>query len=440
MTPATHLHSMFSVSSTEEKGVFGNRRYTQDLALPNVTADVYSGDEEILKALAEFEAVYTARDLGSILKKLDAEISNFGTGSLEHGLNLEDFSAMLEREIAESPAPLSIHHHYVRAERLNDRCGLVHSVVDIRAETTQGPVKLNKLRLSMVFAMHNADWKVRHIHFSMPYQDQQENESFPLDALEARNRQLEDLVLHRTAQLQKALEEKETLLKEIHHRVKNNMGTIGAFLSLQAAELDDSCAGALQEAVHRVSTMGELYDLLFRHERYVSTNVAEYLHSLIDGLSTTMGFRYRNALHGAVPTEPIEANDAPERDASAESAGVKTVITCIEPLTLPVQMIYYIGILANELITNAIKHAYQHEEAGTIWVRFKVADNDWVLDVEDYGDSVRSSRERRTRMGNGRPGFGAQLIEILVAQLGARIETIELTPRGKLFRVSKRHG
>ena len=86
--------------------------------------------------------------------------------------------------------------------------------------------------------------------------------------------------------IQALLSEKEILLKEVHHRIKNNMNTIAGLLYIQAETMSDACgAEAIQDARNRVLLMMNLYDKLYRSTDFRNVSAAEYLHALIGEIS-----------------------------------------------------------------------------------------------------------------------------------------------------------
>ena len=133
--------------------------------------------------------------------------------------------------------------------------------------------------------------------------------------------------------------EKETLLKEVQHRIKNTMNTMVSLLSLQAAALGDQspAATALKDARSRFRSMELLYDQLYRTESHDSGSVGEYLDRLVD------------TVVGLFP--------------GSESL---TVQKEIEEFPLDVKRLSTLGLVVNELVTNAMKYAF----AGTSGVAF----------------------------------------------------------------------
>jgi len=166
--------------------------------------------------------------------------------------------------------------------------------------------------------------------------------------------------LFRTTQaLATALREKETLLKEIHHRVKNNLQIISSFLDLQAGRSQDPGARAvLAESQGRVRIMALVHQLLYERNDFSRVELGEYLERL-----TQVG---RNAY----PVDPDRIGFT--FDLAEVHLDLDRVIPC--------------ALLVNELVTNAFKHAFPGGRAGEIGLSLKAhGDREAVLTVRDNG-------------------------------------------------------
>jgi two-component sensor histidine kinase/PAS domain-containing protein len=193
---------------------------------------------------------------------------------------------------------------------------------------------------------------------------------------------------HAEERIKSLLREKELLLLETHHRVKNNMMTIRSLLSLQARMREDRDASeVLSEAADRVQGMMELYNLLYLPGAGTSQALAEFLPPLIDKMLAIY---------------------------PASKRVTKELI--IPDLTLPYARLSSLGIIVNELIANSMKHAFKDGAAGRI-----------RLAVEDEAGSVRL---RYSDDGPGPPsrqdldnasGLGMRLIRALSEELGGTV-------------------
>lgn len=184
------------------------------------------------------------------------------------------------------------------------------------------------------------------------------------------------------------LAEKELLLQEVHHRIKNNMNTMIGLLSLQARKMGNpTAAGALMEARSRLRSMGVLYDKLYRSENLNEVSMKDYLLSLI------------NDIAGIFP--------------DSESLKIETRI---DDFVLPVRVVSPLGIIVNELLTNAMKYAFTDRDECIIAVTAQFRDNHVTLVFEDNGNGIPESVDIHTS-----GGFGLMLVGMLVEQLNGSI-------------------
>lgn len=192
-------------------------------------------------------------------------------------------------------------------------------------------------------------------------------------------------------QIKKLLAEKELILKEVHHRIKNNMHTIVGLLQLQAEKMKDQLsADALNEASDRVMSMMVLYEKLYRsvNLNYISLN--EYLPDLIDKI---------------VKNFPNSKN-------------VKKEIN-IEDIILDPQKSSTIGIIINELVTNAMKYAFIGKSECLIKISVNSFQNNIRLQVHDNGSGIPELVDF-----NESKGFGLMLVNILTKQLNGEIRMV----------------
>ncbi len=191
---------------------------------------------------------------------------------------------------------------------------------------------------------------------------------------------------------EKLMEEKELLLKEVHHRIKNNLSTISGLLSLQAQLMKESSAQAvLNDARNRVQSMVILYDRLYTQQYFKSMPLSVYIDSLV---------------HGIVSLYPTGNN--------------VRILLDVEPIELPANKMMPLGILVNELVTNSMKYAFNRRENGIIQVSAIEKGDNIMLTVADDGPGLPAEALE----GSSR-GFGLELVGLLVKQLkgNMRIET-----------------
>ncbi len=184
--------------------------------------------------------------------------------------------------------------------------------------------------------------------------------------------------------IQRLLHEKELLLREVHHRIKNNMNTVASLLDLQAnIQADLSAQTALQDASGQVRSMMVLYDKLYRTQEFGAVSLQDYIPSL---------------LHEIVALFP-------HKDAVR-------IQTQIDPILLSPKIISPLGIILNELTTNAMKYAFPAPRQGVITVAAAQKDGRVSILFEDDGIGLPELFAVEDSA-----GFGMQLVGMLVQQI-----------------------
>jgi two-component system, sensor histidine kinase PdtaS len=169
----------------------------------------------------------------------------------------------------------------------------------------------------------------------------------------------------RNAAVEAALKEKELLLRELHHRVKNNMQTVGSLLRLQARNVgDEGTRRALQEAMMRVKSLALVHQDLYKDTVLASVSMDQYMTKLANGLLRSHGMEERVAL-----------------------------MLNVAPVRLEVDTAVPLGLILNELITNALKHAFPGERTGSLFVGLKDQEDLLLLEVRDDGIGYHPQRE-----------------------------------------------
>lgn len=195
------------------------------------------------------------------------------------------------------------------------------------------------------------------------------------------------------ALIERALEEKTSLLFEVHHRVKNNLQIVSSLLNLQARKVAPEVAKALYECQGRIRAMALVHQLLYESESMAEIDLPAYLGQLV------------------ILTEAT---------CNARAHDIQIVFKSeVEMVCLDIQRTIPCGLIVYELILNAVKHAFHDKAHGRIDVRISAADNDLVhISVADNGCGLPEN----FRWGaNG--GLGTQLIPMFVQQMGGRLLT-----------------
>lgn len=187
--------------------------------------------------------------------------------------------------------------------------------------------------------------------------------------------------------IQHSLEEKETLLREIHHRVKNNLQIISSLLDIQSANIDDKrLLSSMREGQSRVQAMSLIHQNLYQSEQISNIDIEKYLEELVAYLATMFT--------GADQSVMVKI------DAEDVEFDIDTAI----PL----------GLIVNELVSNAYKHAFDAQQAGqiTIDIRKQHGNDNYELLVKDNGKGLPAgfAQQKHTSL-------GLKLVKILSRQL-----------------------
>lgn len=197
--------------------------------------------------------------------------------------------------------------------------------------------------------------------------------------------------------IEKALEEKTALLNEVHHRVKNNLQVISSLISLQSRAASKEAAAVLLESQNRVRAMALIHQLLYEKNDFSTINLKLYLNRLCMLLRESMG---------------------------SESSRIKLVIDeDSDEISIELQRALPCGLLINELITNAIRHAFPGQVNGVVRIAILAQDNNkGIITVADKGVGLPPNIEfGKTN------SLGFQLIPMLVDQIEATL-TMENKP------------
>jgi len=190
------------------------------------------------------------------------------------------------------------------------------------------------------------------------------------------------------AQIRQSLREKEVLLKEVHHRVKNNMQVISSLLSLQGDKITDPAAlTSFRNSQNRVRSMALVHEKLYRSESLASIDFSEYVEDLMASLKQS----YMLAdIDVKVQTDDLRL-------------GVDTAIPC--------------GLILNELVSNALKHAFKGRDRGTVNVRInRNGHGETTVRVQDDGTGLPPDFDLRQS-----GSLGMQLVSMLTEQIGGTL-------------------
>jgi PAS domain S-box-containing protein len=191
--------------------------------------------------------------------------------------------------------------------------------------------------------------------------------------------------------IQDLLDEKEMILKEVHHRIKNNMNTIAGMLWLQADTMKDkSAAQALLDAQGRIMNMMVLYNKLFRSVHFTTLSLKEFIEDMIMHIRTSQD-----------PSERVE------------------VVMNIVDAQIDSKKLQTIGMMVNELMSNVYKYAFPLGAEGKVSISMTFPQPDLLLlELRDTGKGLPES----ILNDSSDDGFGMMLIRMLIEQLDATSE------------------
>jgi len=193
--------------------------------------------------------------------------------------------------------------------------------------------------------------------------------------------------------IQTALEEKNILLSEIHHRVKNNLQIVHSLLDLQSTRIDDPAVlDMLRDSQNRIRSMALIHQTLYQSNDFAKVNINNVLESLIPVLMESYSVDHSRIQYSFAAVDVL--------------LSINLAIPC--------------GLIINELISNALKHAFPFPTSGTITVELtRQADEKILLSVSDSGVGIHSELDlHKTET------LGLQLVRLLADQIGATL-TIE---------------
>jgi two-component sensor histidine kinase len=203
-----------------------------------------------------------------------------------------------------------------------------------------------------------------------------------------KSKQRVNRVINKTnAQLQHLVGEKEWLLKEIHHRVKNNLHTVICLLESQARHLEKDALKAIEVSQHRIYAMSLIHQKLYQSDDIKMIDMTTYVTELVRYLDTSFGV-----------TDKIRFQ------------------LDIEPIKLGVAQAIPVGLILNEAVTNSIKYAFPGEQRGLITVDMKQIADAFSLNIADNGIGMDLPTP-----GKSPPSMGLKLITGLVDDLGGEV-------------------
>src|ERR1039457_5469821 len=215
--------------------------------------------------------------------------------------------------------------------------------------------------------------------------------------------------------LSETLTAKDVLLREVHHRVKNNLQTISSLLNMQAELLPDFAARhALRDAQRRVHSMALIHEQMYGDKDMDEVDFGEYAKRLTRDLFDSFGVQAgRVRLRFALDPVSLAMDQMIPCD-----AGRVRLRFALDPVSLAMDQMIPCGLILNELVTNSLKYALPGERAGEILVSLRCGDGRTVtMAVADNGVGLPPAIE-----GKRSESLGTRIVEILTRQLGGSLD------------------
>ncbi|AUM12642.1 sensor histidine kinase [Ketobacter alkanivorans] len=196
--------------------------------------------------------------------------------------------------------------------------------------------------------------------------------------------------------LKSALKEKEVMLAEIHHRVKNNLQIIDSLIAMQLDNVDDEKARfLLTDSQNRIKSMAVIHQTLYQSQDFSNVDIATVITGLVNNLSHSYGDSSRSDIKVYVDAEAI---------------------------ALPIESSIPLGLIVNELVSNAFKHAFPNKRPGEIRISLSLTPEQKIkLEINDNGIGMPTQRDSTDSL-------GLRLVEALSDQLEATLTIHPVNP------------
>jgi len=184
--------------------------------------------------------------------------------------------------------------------------------------------------------------------------------------------------------LDKSLKEKEMLLSEIHHRVKNNLSIVSSLIELQKGTRDEITEADLKEIQDRIRSIALVHEKLYQAETLADVDLSVYIKDLLKMIDSSLGSKQKNV----------------------------EIVSDLDAIQIDNKKAVPVGLLINELVNNCYKYAFLDKESGEIHISLKRQDQDVVLKVEDNGAGLPANFEEKSM-----ESLGMTLVRAFTRQL-----------------------
>jgi len=202
-----------------------------------------------------------------------------------------------------------------------------------------------------------------------------------------------DISVHKQQleKLDRSLKEKQTLLAEIHHRVKNNLAIVSSLIELQKEEVDEELKPAFENVQSRIKSIALIHEKLYEKTIFSEVELAGYLRELSSMISDTYYSKEKRI------SIDLELED------------VKVDMTSAVP----------VGLICNELINNSFKHAFHNQKQGSVSIRLKDLGDSTEVSVSDTGKGLPDDFNL-----NSANSLGVTLLQVLTQQIKGELKTV----------------
>ena len=208
--------------------------------------------------------------------------------------------------------------------------------------------------------------------------------------------------------IRQSLREKETLLKEVHHRVKNNLAVVSSLLNLQAKQIkDESLKGMFEESQQRIKSIALVHEKLYRSKDLSRIDFSDYITTIIGELRSS----YR-------------------KEGGEIGVNIRADTICLD-----IDAAVPCGLIINELVTNSLKYAFPGSKSGEVGISVTESDSLYTLTVKDNGRGLPEGFDH-TRTGT----LGLQLVEALTRQLRGTLEIRSVAGMEAVVTFSRKDG
>ncbi|TVQ97571.1 MAG: chemotaxis protein CheR [Spirochaetaceae bacterium] len=355
------------MSSVEEMQSMNEEMQSSNEELETSKEELQSVNEELATVNVELQTKVT--DLSRANNDMNNLLAGTGIATvfLDHQLRILRFTPTASALINLIPSDVGRPVGHI----LSNLVGYDHMIEDVQA------VLNTLIPTSAEVQTRSGDWFTMRI---LPYRTTD-------NVIEGAVVNFVDITDRRAAEqeIKKQLADKELLLQEIHHRIKNNIASIRGLLSTQAESVTNpEATSILQDAIARVNSLSVLYENLLIRSEYEASSAKCYVERLIDSV---------------VAVFPADKQI--------------TVKKQVADFSLNPTRLFPVGIIINELLTNIMKYAFAGREAGLITISLRTAHDRATLTVQDDGNGL----PEHYNIGTAK-GFGHALVSMLTEQLG----------------------